>query len=232
MKKKLAIQLFGHLRTFNTTSKSLFDNVIIPNFDSGYDVDIFIHTWSKLDIYTYHNFNANIKNKDISKEDILLISKLYNPKKITIDIQQDGEGGLDSIKRGCDLRESYEKENNIKYDYIIYTRPDILFLSPLKIDDYISSYLNNPELKNINLPDNHIFCAHNMFTRMNVADPRYINESDLIWFCKFNTKTPLLEKDSVIIPINYKLYKDFIIQRSDNIYLRPATPPHITKHIY
>ncbi|EAH8792481.1 hypothetical protein EWP86_09760 [Campylobacter jejuni] len=41
MKKRLAIQLYGHVRTFEYTSKNFFKNIVNPNLKDGYKVDIF-----------------------------------------------------------------------------------------------------------------------------------------------------------------------------------------------
>lgn len=233
MTKKIAVQMFGHLRTFEHTYKSFFENLINPNKEDGYEIDIFIHTWDKLEANaTYHNLNIDLSNKTISDLDKLKISQIYLPKKILIEEQIYQHGASISLDKVSKLREEYEKENNIKYDYIIYTRPDIFFIKPLKINKYISLYKNDPELKNLDLPNKHIFCGNNMFTRMNVADPRYVNECDLIWFCKFSSKYPVLEKDSLLIPINYKLYFDFIIYRANTDISNIITTPPQRKSVF
>ena len=67
MTKKIAVQMFGHLRTFEHTYKSFFENLINPNKEDGYEIDIFIHTWDKLEANaTYHNLNIDLSNKTIS----------------------------------------------------------------------------------------------------------------------------------------------------------------------
>jgi hypothetical protein len=46
-----------------------------------------------------------------------------------------------------DLREKYERENEIKYDLVIVTRPDIIFFEPLNLSkifsDFSSDEINN-----------------------------------------------------------------------------------------
>jgi hypothetical protein len=49
MTKRIAIQLFGHLRSFQRTCRSLEKYVILPNKKNGCQVDIFIHTWDELE---------------------------------------------------------------------------------------------------------------------------------------------------------------------------------------
>ena len=126
--------------------------------------------------------------------------------------------GGESKKRGNRLRESYEKENSIKYDYILYTRMDILFASPLNIQRYIDLYTKG-SMKNHPLPQKHCFAAFNPFVRMPVIDIRYINEGDIVYFTNYPHDVFKPEKylELFIIMIDYKLYRDFFLQRRDFI---------------
>ena len=44
-KKRLAIQFFGHTRTYKKTYESFLKNIVEPNLKDGWQIDIFIHTW-------------------------------------------------------------------------------------------------------------------------------------------------------------------------------------------
>ena len=161
-KKRIAIQLFGYLRTYQDCYQSLLKKVVQANEKKGYDVDIFIHSWNSLNNANnrcgYVNDNLT-KTFDQSKEQEIL--KIYGAKKVLIEEQKviknqkvknllsQREGRtvyLDSkniynmyysIFKSGELRREYEKENNIKYDFVIQTRPDILFIKNFDIDEII-----------------------------------------------------------------------------------------------
>lgn len=160
--KRIAIQLYGHLRTYKETYASLFEKVINANVKDGYKVDIFLHTWNTLN---ESNSRCGYTNDDLVKVFDQAkkneIEKIYKPKKILFDTQKDIENKkikhLLSEKEGKttyaqsnrlynmyysmfksnELRKEYEKENNITYDFIIQTRPDISFKNHFNIDEII-----------------------------------------------------------------------------------------------
>ncbi|EDO8873415.1 hypothetical protein GL638_06925 [Campylobacter coli] len=219
--KKLAIQLFGHMRTYEKTYKKFKENIIDVNVQNNWEIDLFIHTWDKFNSSSksWHKDLNLFSNNDYLKEsDKNKIRKLYNPKILSIESLKEGEhGGLLSKRAGNKIREEYEKQNNIKYNYILYTRPDILFLNPLRLDRYLEEYNKYAFLK---LPSKHAFCGNNFFRRMCIADPRYINEGDIVYFSSSSQEYFRCEenKDFLVIPIDYTLYKDFFIQRENFIH--------------
>ncbi|EHB9887950.1 hypothetical protein JZB77_001864, partial [Campylobacter coli] len=219
--KKLAIQLFGHMRTYEKTYKKFKENIIDVNVQNNWEIDLFIHTWDKFNSSSksWHKDLNLFSNNDYLKEsDKNKIRKLYNPKILSIESLKEGEhGGLLSKRAGNKIREEYEKQNNIKYNYILYTRPDILFLNPLRLDRYLEEYNKYAFLK---LPSKHAFCGNNFFRRMCIADPRYINEGDIVYFSSSSQEYFRCEenKDFLVIPIDYTLYKDFLIQRENFIH--------------
>lgn len=222
IQKRLAIQFFGHTRTYKKTYESFFKNIVEPNLKDGWEVDIFIHTWdmSSSSDRSWHNGQDLFDIHLLSQDDIENIRKIYNPKKFLVEHLQEGiHGGSESKKRGNRLRESYEKENSIKYDYILYTRMDILFVSPLNIQRYIDLYTQG-SMKNFPLPQKHCFAAFNPFVRMPVIDIRNINECDIVYFTNYPHDEFVLEKrlELFIIMIDYKLYRDFFLQRRDFIH--------------
>ena len=78
---KIAIQVFGHMRTFEKCAPSLK-----KYFLRYYDCDIFIHTWSTLDhdTQTWHKHRKSGHSIDQSQFENK-IQPLYSPKKIKIE---------------------------------------------------------------------------------------------------------------------------------------------------
>ncbi|HEH4542739.1 TPA: hypothetical protein SG327_001876, partial [Campylobacter jejuni] len=97
-----------------------------------------------------------------------------------------------TLEKVNSLKLDYEKECGVKYDYHLYTRPDIMFFKPLRLDEYIKVY--NPVRKPQNgwegvfrefpLPPKTNFCSSNAF-RFGLLDSRMPNEGDLVWFSNF-----------------------------------------------
>ncbi|PJP47043.1 alpha-2,3-sialyltransferase, partial [Campylobacter jejuni subsp. jejuni] len=107
-----------------------------------------------------------------------------------------------------------------------YTRPDIMFFKPLRLDEYIKVY--NPVRKPQNgwegvfrefpLPPKTNFCSSNAF-RVGLLDSRMPNEGDLVWFSNFGlVKHPhkaYLEDESIYnIFIKYRWGYEFRPWRS------------------
>ncbi|EAI7871053.1 hypothetical protein ACJMBT_001501, partial [Campylobacter lari] len=223
MMKKLAIQLFGHMRTYELTYQKFRENIIEVNLKDGWEIDLFIHTWDKFNSSSkswHENLNLFSNDNYLTEEDKNKIQKLYNPKILNIESLEDGvHGGLLSKIRGNELRKQYSKKTNSKYNYILYTRPDLLFINPFRIDTFLSIYLQGA-YKNIGLPEKHTFCCNNFFRGRKVADPRVLNEGDLIYFSSVeqNLFRPEENKDFLNISLDYTLHKDFFIQREKFIH--------------
>ncbi|WP_096023174.1 hypothetical protein [Campylobacter lanienae] len=218
-KKRLAIQFFGYTRTYKKTYESFFKYIVEPNQQDGWEIDIFIHTWdmSSGSSGSCHEGQDLFGIYPLSQSDIDDIKQIYNPKSILIEHLEDGTwGGEESKKRGNRLREKYEIENNIKYDYVLYTRMDILFATPLNISKYIDFYMNDI-MKYWKLPEKHCFCPFNPFVRMPIIDMRYINEGDIVYFTNYPHDEFASSncKDLFNILIDYKLYRDFLLERRD-----------------
>lgn len=200
--KKIAIQFFGHLRTFEKTNKSFFKNVVLPNVKDGYEVDIFIHTWTEKDHSTisYRNPNGEeYKGSKLSFKDRELVERIYKPKKILYERQLDCEdstfieklyktkksykGVLNTVYtkyKSSFIRRDYEQNSGARYDWVIVTRPDIEFFTPFKIDFILREYHNLGH----EMPKNGLFYATKIFARANVDDLKFIGGSDLIYFGK------------------------------------------------
>ena len=149
---KIAIQMFGHLRTYQQCHEALKKNLL-----DLYDCDIFIHTWDSLDhnTQTWHDFR--MPNAGQSEDNIeQIIQDVYHPKAFKVEKQiVKDEGYIDvstdnkkisffgmksmfySMKEADALRRSYQKEHNIQYDYVIVIRPDICLYQPFNIEKYL-----------------------------------------------------------------------------------------------
>ncbi|MBE6430620.1 MAG: hypothetical protein E7023_07085 [Campylobacter sp.] len=75
-------------------------------------------------------------------------------------------------------------------------------------------------MKNFPLPQKHCFAAFNPFVRMPVIDIRYINEGDIVYFTNYphDEFKPEKRLELFIIMIDYKLHRDFFLQRRDFIH--------------
>jgi len=87
---KIAVQFFGHMRTFEKCAPSLK-----KYFLRYYDCDVFIHTWSTLDhdTKTWHKHKKSGHSIDQSQFENK-IQSLYSPKKIKIEDQVPEDLGI------------------------------------------------------------------------------------------------------------------------------------------
>lgn len=200
--KRLAVQLFGHLRTFEHTAESFLKNVVEANIQDGYEVDVFIHTWNQVNTNTITHYNQDgtqIKESDVTNEIAKRVQELYQPKKLLIEPQREHEeflietkyGGKYSIKgpfnvtysmmKSSEIRQEYEKAQNIEYDWVILTRPDVLFETPFRIDDFLSEHTKF----NFKLPENAFMYLGCEYARGNkINDPQFIGGCDVIMFAQ------------------------------------------------
>ncbi|WP_251824109.1 hypothetical protein [Campylobacter jejuni] len=221
--KKLAIHLHGHMRTFENTYIDFFKNIVNPN-SIKYNIDIFIHTWNELEQSqnnSWHKnlsteFYPNISGVKLDKEYKNKIKSIYKPVKMIVDkLEVNKHGWFETKKRVCHIRKKYEQEMSIKYDVYLYTRPDLLFLTPLDIDKYIS--FCNLHFK-FDLPQ--MFLAHSSFSRMPISHPFHLTEGDLLYFAtdsELFIPNPQIYYQKISnclnVGIDYLLYRDFQIWR-------------------
>jgi len=145
---KIAVQFFGHLRTFEETHGFTMTNLI-----ERYDCDIFMHTWDEIDSSTLAWNNKLQYKKDISWD---TVENIYKPKKLKIEHQEIKEdqivASLDgsrktslngmkfmfySMEQANKLRHDYEQETGTKYDIVLCIRPDIAVYSFLDIENIL-----------------------------------------------------------------------------------------------
>ncbi|GKY27836.1 hypothetical protein [Campylobacter jejuni] len=234
--KRIAVQLYGHMRTYRYTYKNFFKYIIHSNQNDGYEIDIFIHTWEEFNRdkkecwYSHQDAFPTLNNKRLKSKDIADIIEIYKPKKILINTLQQGVLGQSlSLDKVAGLRIKYEKENRIKYDYIFTTRPDILFLKNIRIKYYLDLYQAEPELKG-SLPDKFLFSSTILF-RLGVIDGRYANEGDLVFFANFDARWKDIFRGDIPRIFACAYEKDFIILRENMLlnYKEQETSNHCNK---
>ena len=154
MNYKIAIQFFGHLRTFEQCATSIKKYIL-----SKYDCDVFVHTWSDTEHSTQTWHNSKSKIRPINQSMLNKIVKIYNPKMILVEKQIVSDDDtliaclhdqqtrtisangmsfmLQSQIKVNKLRKQYSKKNNTKYDMVIMLRPDIYLHNSLDINQII-----------------------------------------------------------------------------------------------
>ncbi|HGG0225650.1 TPA: capsular biosynthesis protein, partial [Campylobacter jejuni] len=150
-----------HARTFKQTYDSFKKNILDVNKEI--DIDIFIHTWDELehlDLRHQYKKDLRIAGKPLTQEDINFLKNKYKPLKIKIDKQLTfSESQINYIKKKGFNEKSYIANYNIsysisesnrlknmsqnKYDLIIMTRLDIMFLKPLKLFEALENSCKN-----------------------------------------------------------------------------------------
>ncbi len=222
-KKRLAICFFGHLRTYKKTHQNFFKNIVEPNLKDGWEIDIFMHTW---DIFqekgnsrhTPHmeKLYPTILDRKVDEKEIGAIIDTYGLKEIQV---ENGTGMYNSIRQVSKIYQKYQKMHSKKYNFILYTRPDIMFFSPLRLEDFVGFYCNFHEnISGMGLPEKITFCAMNYFNSLPFIDPRFMNEGDLLWVNNFDSQDvpPRKSNSFFVVPIKYNYYVDFIVWREIN----------------
>lgn len=224
MKGNIAIQLFGHLRTFEYTFESFKNNVLDANKRDGWNIDIFIHTWDELDHDTINYRNPDgqpLTDRTLLSSDIEKAKELYAPKSFAIEHQKrindiiikERIGNFKRSINGClnmaytlykssKIRKNYSDKNSITYEWAIVTRPDILFKYEFRIDDFLKAHHDFQ----FEIPENGLFYAFNPFGRKNkIEEPQFLTGSDLIYFARpknVDLATSLYENFEENIDIN------------------------------
>lgn len=202
MAKHLAIQIFGHLRTFDKTFSSFYENLILPNEKSGYEIDVFMHVWDELEYsaWQWHNDEVpELRGKKLTKEQLDFVKNNYKPTlfETTPQIKTDDEtkfseftGGKTSYStmlnawftkfRVNEIRQEYEKSSGIKYDLVLNTRADILYKNPLVIDDIVAPFTSGWLNKFDNIYNKLFYSGYHR--DMPLRDERLLAASDIIYF--------------------------------------------------
>jgi len=146
---KVAVVLFGHMRTYKQTGTSLKKNLLIP-----FDADLYVHTWEELERTTesHQGSDSIFSGKKISKTEIV---NCYGEAEIrlesqsaSVDTRTDFFGtkstaGINSMLLSISNGAKMVLESSTQYDLVIFTRPDIMLrCSPdlRGLNDKINSY--------------------------------------------------------------------------------------------
>ena len=201
---KIAVQVFGHMRTFEKCAPSLK-----KYFLRYYDCDVFIHTWSTLDhdTKTWHKHKTSGHSIDQSQF-ANKIQSLYSPKKIKIEHQVPEDLGtyeasssrtlsiygiksmFYSMEQANKLRESYEFQSKTEYDYVLMIRPDILLKKRLRIEQFTNLFSEEEKADAV------FSCGHN--SKPIVNELRFIGAIDVMFFAKPQTMVKLLNDHQVM----------------------------------
>lgn len=147
---KIAVLLFGHLRTFEQCWQGLRDNLL-----SRYDCDVFIHTWDKTDHNTKSWHKRVVAPKNVDSKIIERLRVCYDPKDMLVEHQEAvqeeeytflikpyttvSSAGMhfmfESMGKANRMRKAYEERMAVSYDLIVVTRPDILLMHPLDLEE-------------------------------------------------------------------------------------------------
>jgi hypothetical protein len=153
---KIAILVYGINRSINKTYGSLKKYIFDILLANSIEYDIFVHTY-KLDT-PYSNKRNDEKRSFIKHEEM----NIFKANNIIFDDQNEidkNHGDMNEytkLVRVCDkdivknyvralysLKSVLEMIDTDKYDGCIIIRPDLLFESPLNIDDLVNSIKNN-----------------------------------------------------------------------------------------
>ena len=203
-KLKIAVQVFGHVRTFEKCAPSLK-----KYFLRYYDCDVFIHTWSTLDheTQTWHKRKTSSHSIDQSQFENK-IQSLYSPKKIKIEHQVPEDLGtyeasssrtlsiygiksmFYSMEQANKLRESYEFQSKTEYDYVLMIRPDILLKKRLRIEQFTNLFSEEEK------GDAVFSCGYN--SKPIVNELRFVGAMDVMFFAKPQVMAKLLNDHRVM----------------------------------
>lgn len=190
---KIAVQLSGHLRTYQVCAPYLKKHLL-----DLYDCDLFIHTWSQTEHTSQSWYDDGVRAAPTSVDDRTRksINEIYSPKKIKIETQnfisEPGHFGTsDKIRISYQglkymlygqnqvnrLRLEYEHETGVKYDYVVMTRPDIMPFEDLVFSNYEQEFRYYPKSS--------IHLIHN--SEIHLVGKKFFNyplAADVLYFSK------------------------------------------------
>jgi hypothetical protein len=201
---KIAVQVFGHVRTFEKCAPSLK-----KYFLRYYDCDVFIHTWSTLDheTKTWHKRKTSGHSIDQSQFENK-IQSIYSPKIIKIGHQVPEDLGtfkapnsrtlsiygiksmFYSMEQANKLRERYEFQSKTEYDYVLMIRPDILLKKRLRIEQFTNLFSEEEKADAV------FSCGHN--SKPIVNELRFVGAIDVMFFAKPQVMAKLLNDHQVL----------------------------------
>jgi hypothetical protein len=182
--KKIAILFYGLNKSLSFTIDSIKENLIKILNTNGYEVTIFMHTY--LVTKPYSNKRSKEKNCIINFSDYKLLNPNYfefdhleiTKNKLGLEkYRKKGNPWSDKNFQSLDnfILANYSKmkvtklfqdsNDYLNFDYIIYSRPDLLFLNIFPIQDLTKCISNN-----ILIPNFHLFGKYNINDRFVVCN--------------------------------------------------------------
>lgn len=136
---KLAVVLFGHLRTYDQTCSSLHKYLVGP-----YDADVYIHTWSSLE-RTTESYNGQDEFLCSQTTQLAEIKLAYPNSVVAIEEPLKDTDELDYYKKRSilGLKSMFHSigtgiqlvlQSQIDYDLVLVTRPDILLKCEIDLE--------------------------------------------------------------------------------------------------
>ena len=117
----------------DTTHKFWKKNV----FDKSYPVDVFLHSWSNEDkelLINEYNPKKYIIEKQKSFESFVINDETKIDESYNLKYNEIMYSAKYSMKKSIELMYEYEINNNIKYDFVLLARMDILWLVKLDFE--------------------------------------------------------------------------------------------------
>tara|TARA_Y100000389_G_scaffold204768_1_gene259518 strand:+ start:5589 stop:6356 length:768 start_codon:yes stop_codon:yes gene_type:complete len=221
-KQKIALTFFGITRSLKFTLESIDNNMIHVLKNAGYDVDIFLHTYT---LENYKNVRAGENKKEMDNTEY----ELLKPKYFIVESQDEVKTQLKleeyrskpdpwktkynsvdnfilaqySKFRITNLIEEKELENDMKYDYIIYFRPDCLYHHKFNVD-----YLKLCNDKTIVIPSFSLFGKHKFNDRFAVCSSENYKYYGKVFSSILDTsKKKPLHSETVLSELLIETYK-------------------------
>tara|TARA_B100001094_G_scaffold318573_1_gene362341 strand:- start:1882 stop:2604 length:723 start_codon:yes stop_codon:yes gene_type:complete len=181
-------------------------------FNQNYDVDIFLHSWSYNDkmlllneykpksyiIEEQISFRSVIKSKN--EEDLL--KRSYN-----MGWEEIQYSSTYSMKKSVELMRENENKKNLKYDFVMLARMDLLWLNKVEFENLDNTYFYQPIWGKDNIYSNGVEVLGNFFIS---------NSNNIYNFSKLYDKLPIYLKDNEQIS-GHKLFKLHIDSITNNI---------------
>jgi hypothetical protein len=200
---RVAVQIFGHLRTFERCAESLRAHLL----DRYPDHDVFLHTWDRMESETVSHHAPLCEPAPVNERVIAAVEQAYQPKRIAVESQTPREMGnlaflngkriaisgiwymFASMQRANRLRESYSAETGASYDVVVAVRPDLALYRPLDLNLFLS-YSRPPSVPR----DETAFTRYAAFgpVPLILNDLRGLPATDLLFFARPEVMTRVL----------------------------------------
>lgn len=146
---RVALCLSGHLRSYELTSESIQEFIIQP-----LSADVFIHTWDTVGISPHIDAaTVRLKTKNVLKR----VNSLLTPRQIIVEpinriygekyrpFLTDKRSPVNITNMFYKIYKANELCNNypVKYDLVIRARPDLMFSSPINMQDISQAITEN-----------------------------------------------------------------------------------------